>query len=1204
MIRKDYYVPRFIKKSDKNSFAFFSDDISDFKTLEDYLFEYDKIILLGNPGIGKSKELKNLFDILWSKIDETSLVPFLINLKNFRSVNKFEDLLAYEDWKKLSQIVFILDGLDEISEIQDFLSAFEVFINNHQTYNFKYVISCRTNISEKYLINISNFETFYLEDLTLGQTESLLLNKYDIKIEDLDFKESHKDYLRTPFFVDLLAEYYLTEGKLVESDAKIWEHYVNKQLETHKIKISKKKILNVPQEIKYLKKVAFTSELRQKNFVTNEELFRILGDDYLEFIENPFIVNLEDGKEKFSFQHRQLQEYFVAKTLSEKEFDEILSNIKITGLEKIHPILFNSVAFLINLMENGDSRNQLLNWIEIYQLELLLKADSDRINNIVREKVFQNFFEVQCIEKTYWISTNTSFSVKEISEFGCCIENYNFLIRHIKDNKHFRIVISAIELLSFFNIRKLGREDEFKGILFSMLQNKAIDYGVKSHVINCIVLQGFAKTDIKYLNSIFKNFVSESNKQLNRSLLNLLVERDDLDNYFDFLKEEFLFENNIKKREEKDDVLRGTSFILNELIVKIKNVDNFIELVKYFFDNDTNHFFWDSESKLKVIERCVEFDEKYDDFVLRLIGDLTFRNHLFFSDELNVLISKVRSSTRNKVFNYLLENFDFKDVSYELAKIFEKENLTNLLEKIDSISDLDNKEIEYFRNRLSNREDREVSKIFNDTMTLRGFKFKERLLSDEEVEKIRLDFKNKPQKEFELLFERDLLKNEIEAIFNKYGQFIDLKIIQEINSEWYKNNGHWNRIDFSYEFLRRLVYGFRSSFDFQKVVSFIDDDDYIAEQIKLYIENQKSNTDFKVLIKHTDFITKWVSYTVNEINFDKLILINHINSYSQLEDYKKWELVLFFSEKLNLSLPEAFLLNSLKIGVIQSGFLNKETCFDFLLRKIENKKKLALRIVHNLKEEKLFSSVLREHVQFALDNNLEDSFIAIRKCLLDDKLDYDFKKLLDLYVKVVPEDVDLLIECATNLTKRKSWDAIAILTEKGLEKKFCIEKAIEYLDVICAEDDSIKHFIINSLEVLFKNEDKRAVKYYIKYLEDSSINYLNTSCYISYKIIENYEVLNEIFDRIHLCFKSDSLFNSPSSFLNQYVSNLSKYDESYRGVKKVLLSKRDDLVVNGSDNGVFQINLLLDLADNSYYISKSKPLEFDQALEKVNQMIC
>jgi hypothetical protein len=40
---------------------------------------------------------------------------------------------------------------DEIAEIQDFISAFEVFCLSNRILNIKYVISCRTNIYEKYL---------------------------------------------------------------------------------------------------------------------------------------------------------------------------------------------------------------------------------------------------------------------------------------------------------------------------------------------------------------------------------------------------------------------------------------------------------------------------------------------------------------------------------------------------------------------------------------------------------------------------------------------------------------------------------------------------------------------------------------------------------------------------------------------------------------------------------------------------------------------------------------------------------------------------------------------------------------------------------------------------------------------------------------------------------------------------------------------
>lgn len=536
MINDDYYELRHIRKSDGNSFNFYFDEIHNYKTLEDCVFENDKIVLLGNPGIGKSRELSNLFDVLWSKIDETGLIPFLINLKNFRTLNNFEDLLVYKDWESLPQIIFILDGLDEISEIEDFLSAFEIFINKHKLSNFKYVISCRTNIYEKYLVNISNFETFYVEDLTFNQTKSLLLNKYNLKIEDLNLSESHQEYLKTPFFINLFAEYILSEHKLPESDAKIWEAYVNKHLETHKIKIKKKRILNIPQEIKDLKKIAFINELRQKNFIIEDELNTVLGKNYIEFIENPFITNLEKGNEKFIFEHRQIQEYFVAKTLSNKSIQEILSIIKIGDINKVHPTLFNSVAFLINLIEDNKKLKSLIDWIKTNQIELLLKADSDRITNELRISVFQDYFKTQCIDKSYWISTSKSFSVKEIAIFGDCEENYNYLLSQINNNRHFRIVISAIELLGFLNVSSYNKESELKDFLIQKLDDIKISKTIKSHILNCIILQEFCKRDNGYFKKIFKLFKNESHKELNRSLLSLLNEYDDIDEYFEFMR--------------------------------------------------------------------------------------------------------------------------------------------------------------------------------------------------------------------------------------------------------------------------------------------------------------------------------------------------------------------------------------------------------------------------------------------------------------------------------------------------------------------------------------------------------------------------------------------------------------------------------------------------------------------------------------------
>src|SRR5690606_950289 len=109
--------------------------------------------LLGNPGVGKTTELKKTFEILWEEREKNNTIPYYINIKNFRTTTKIEDLLKIDgiDWKEIPSIILIFDGLDEISQIHEFISELEIFIVTYRKLKIKYLISCRTNIYNKYL---------------------------------------------------------------------------------------------------------------------------------------------------------------------------------------------------------------------------------------------------------------------------------------------------------------------------------------------------------------------------------------------------------------------------------------------------------------------------------------------------------------------------------------------------------------------------------------------------------------------------------------------------------------------------------------------------------------------------------------------------------------------------------------------------------------------------------------------------------------------------------------------------------------------------------------------------------------------------------------------------------------------------------------------------------------------------------------------
>lgn len=244
-----FYEKRYISKNENDSLNLFLIDENENTTLHQAIFEHDKIVLLGSPGIGKTTELRNLFDNLWDKKEDTGLIPFFLNIKYFRNTSRFEDLIPFKDWRKLQNVIFILDGLDEIADIQDFVSELELFISKNRDFQLKYVVSCRTNIYEKYLIKISDFETFFIKNLNQNQINSLLKKRHGFEHTKLNISPKIYSYLESPFFLNLFAKLYTQIGELPENEAAIWDLYVTEAINEHRAKQIKRSVINSHQLI-------------------------------------------------------------------------------------------------------------------------------------------------------------------------------------------------------------------------------------------------------------------------------------------------------------------------------------------------------------------------------------------------------------------------------------------------------------------------------------------------------------------------------------------------------------------------------------------------------------------------------------------------------------------------------------------------------------------------------------------------------------------------------------------------------------------------------------------------------------------------------------------------------------------------------------------------------------------------------------------
>lgn len=1158
----------------------------------------DKIFILGNPGIGKSTELKTLAINNWKEGETEDFVPIFKSLRNFTITDDITNYLP-EKWNELRNVLLIFDGIDEITDIEYFKSKFENFIekNSNNKKKIKYIISCRTNIYESIVKGITDFNVFFLKDLTYEEGTLLLKNKCGSIIDKLNYTSMHLAFLNNPFQIEVLSEYIIKYNFLPKNTAELWETYIEKRLTHDKIEKLKKITLNLSLIKYYSKKLSLISELRKTNICSEDKIYTIVNqknDDFNEFKKNPLLTK-QMNEDVWYFEHKNIQEYFAANVIASLSIDEIKKFILIPTTSKIHPSLFNTITFLINLIDTA-KYTQLVEWFIINEPEILLKSDSNRITSDIRIKVFQKYFKSECIDKTFWIGTNKTFTEREIATFGDCEENYIFLTNIIKENTfHFRAIISALRLLKYFKLTT-NNKSSLKNDFIILLKDNKVDMRIKCSIIEVIEHMKFCMKDALYQETIFEIFKSETNKELNRRLLGLLSHYENVDEYFSYIKDEFLRENEIVAREVYDEVRRGNNWILESLILKLKNADNFIFIIHYYFKNQHNlDLSSDFSKNLKIT--LLDFIKLDPDIIIKLFQFIDNKTSYFKQEKLLKDIIR-ESKTQSLVIKYLLDNNSFSETHFFIAHLITTEELKLIIDKYNQQTDESiPQNIEYFRNIIANTNSRIIASEFNELMIKNGFKFREKFLTDEEIEKTQTELKNKPQTNFDKLFNIDELKKEIEGLFTANEGVLNRKKIEEIENNWYAKNGYWNTLaDISILFIRNIIYrrkiGDLSYVDFLKI---LDDNFTIYDEIKNTI-NRDKNQSIKITINklQKQKIQEWCNNAIRSINFENMIKKETINSFKIFQDYKIFNNILFFQKEFDFQLPKEFLLNSIQFYGIENN--DDDAGFDNLLKKINDKELSKEKIILNIKSKNLLSIPLKKHIEYAIDNNLNEIFDTIRDYFIDSENNYLNDDTFEKYITLT-KDYNLLKELSSDMNNHICWTSIRILTKNNKESEFCIQKSITYLN-----QSNSKLFYSNALGILFHYNHPKAIEYFYSLINEDITSYYNGTEFANYTI-PNYELLEKIFMAIYVDEEDKFKFGNHFTFFNIYIANLSKNDVDYQKTQEVLHKLKKDLEARGSDSGIFYINQQIDNSKNIYINSKSKPLSFEDALKKVEEII-
>ena len=1192
ILKIDSYEKRYIRREEINYFTINEEN----KTLEHFLGEKSRVVLLGNAGIGKTTELKYLFASLWDKREEQQNFPFFITLKNFRGTSTFEDLIPLKEWRELPIITFILDGLDEIANIQDFISSLELFLNQYKEYKINVVISCRTNIYEKYIAKIDNFEYVFLEGLSELQINNVFERETGIPLP-LNELNRFRSFLENPFNLNLFCDYYKEHKEFPNSQLEIWNIFIQKELSIlNKEKLKKRESINIPHIEHSLEKVAIVNELMQQNFISENDLYNLLGRDNEIFEEVSFIEKTPNSN-IFTFRHKNYQEFFAAKYLANKDGENILSFIKINSeINKTKPSLFNTISFLLNILQKDKFEN-IKDWLINNEPEILFLVEKDKLNVEQKNDIFEKYFTNIAIEKKHWFAGAQPFSMNKMAEFA----NIDFLISVINKNIHFRTTISALNVLAFTECSDEDNskvKDTLRKIIFSNDQIQE-SLQIKSEALRTFREKEFYK-DISFFKEIATYFKDNYSREIHHLIITILHKLEDIDNYFDILKNSLYKLYKIDPNREIDNVMRSTEEYFAKIILKIENRDNFAEILKIIVNDNFDvkiSEFYTHNFKEKFIRRILSFIVSNEN--IPSIIDVFIQLHgcelanLYNPDNIFPTLVNEMSDQKINVFRYIVDKYGVTENNYMIITLFNDEKCIDyLVEKYRENSiKISDDILANIRSHYS-RYEYKLALYFQQQFSSIGHIFTNLLPTptEEENKKKENEYIKASQENFDILFDKEKIKQGIAKIFEENNiKKISIDIVHKLEYKSYENNSYFDIRNSLYSLIIEVLDGDETKAK-EEIISKLENEYYILYQIKSMIKDKYSPFDIKD--DHINYIKEACLSLENNFDYDNIISFDDENYYSPTyPNYNILEILYFFDKKYEINYSQQFYLETLRycniIGEMEDNiyFIENKVDKSIFRGKIINN-------ISNISNVKMDYDSFREHVRYVIKHKIEECYPKIEEAILDDD-----SSILKEYIKVLPKErkESFLTKCCTDINTYLFWEAINICMKEDINIDFILDKAKGYLKSNRTE------FISNALSVLFYCNDPKALEFYITHLEDlknKNIDLrddykINNKAILKYINLSNIEILKELFHIIYdekLKENTFAYYNARQNIQSLIISFSNKDFEKINNLLKDIKEESKD-----SDTKTFHINHLIDISNNSYLASLSRPLTFDEA---------
>lgn len=1222
----DYLIPRTIsesKKLNKKQIRYFSNNslshIENLKFLVSNLLINDKtdgIILLGNPGFGKSIELKQLALFFWKNRELENCIPFFRSISTFINTSSITDYLP-ENWKNIPRLIIILDGLDEISEGHNFKAKLEKFIIDHKNNRtiIKFILSCRTNTYESSIKNIPNFKLYFLDEIHSDDALDFLKNKYSLSLKNLNQNsliENQRDFLTNPYFLNLFGEYY-KENKIIPTNkCDLISKYIDKRLKDDRETKYKNRSYDISLIKTYCKKTALAMEAMQVNKISDSYLNLLLESNKNTFTNCCFIEKVYN-EDNWMFEHRNLQEFFVANALANLSFKNIINFISITKTNKTHPSWLNSISYLINLLDvKSEKYKKLIDWLKKFDSTILFKVDSNRISIGLKINIFQDFFNLICKKQTLWIRVY-DLGIKELALFGNCEENISFLIREVKDKtNHRRARISAFELLSNMDFLLIKKKIEL--LILELLSSPidSIDFRFKSNIIYIVKKIDLHKNG-NFIHEIIKALGDYDHHTITNTVLQL-IEDSDPDEFFKYIKNVTpkIINDELRIYTKKDIISTDSQKdTLNNILLKFSSLEHLIFSLKFYFENKyLNSFRLKEEGVKGIISKIIQLNRTsknvYKQMLNFIINDFKGLKFLFKYEEVfSSFFHETNTSERafKDIFDLIKNYSDDVEFEFELKRHFLAELVTNkninLIANEFINSKVNEKQIFYFRNIISHKDFKLGLKFQKIITSKTSYKFNNDLLDT----KIRLKWsrfhRNKEQLDFDIFFNKKKLINLTKIYFLELGKE---KVIRDDMLEYRKE--YYQDVDLQIKYsqsffnlLHNTFNEFGNKISKEDVIQLLNSDLYLINEIKEKIHSTNKNNyisnsrGFKIKQKQVEYVENWCNSNISKVIFH--------NFCSCKSNKKKCYLLWFFRNQFEFTFPNNILLDMLSIDSSMS-INGKKIGYDYIIDRVD-KQELKKRIIININSGYLTSDIFESHALYALENNIESVYPKIKTYIKKDKYLYYRAVLLEKYIEKT-NDISLLKELvkpnpidenANGLT----WRSIELLLSKK-ENNFVINKLLEFIKI-----DKTNKNKLTSIKYLIRANYENAFLVFNEWLKSNIKEYKSEVHYLfrsdDWKLYNNPKSIPHLMELIKIGNNKSYFFDEYSKPIRIVLDILTNICQNSNPETCLLIIKKIEKCKKVYHFDKFYFNTIINNTWETYYTLKSKPIPFSEIAKKI-----